>query len=60
MCLLRILENIKYPFWHMTKEWPNVTYASVNRGEAFVPDEIAERSICINTDIGEMILCLGQ
>ena len=46
---------IKYPFWRMTKDWPHVTYASVNRGEAFVPDEIREKSICINRDIQDVI-----
>lgn len=42
---------IKYPFWKMTAENPNAVYACVNFGEAFAPDEIATRSICINADI---------
>ncbi len=42
---------IKYPFWKMTLENPNAVYACVNFGEAFAPDEIAARSICINADI---------
>ena len=42
---------IKYPFRKMTAENPNAVYACVNFGEAFAPDEIAERSICINADI---------
>ena len=47
---------IKYPFWQMTAENPKATYACVNYGEAVAPKEIAERAICIDGDIGE-ILC---
>ncbi len=46
---------IKYPFWKMTAENPNAVYACVNFGEAFAPDEIAARSICINADIREVL-----
>ena len=42
---------IKYPFWQMTAENPKAVYASVNNGEAFCPDEIKYRSVCINADI---------
>ena len=42
---------IKYPFWQMTYENPNAVYACVNLGEAYAPQEIRERSICINGDI---------
>jgi hypothetical protein len=47
---------IKYPFWQMTARNPNAVYACINFGEAAVPDEIADRSICISADIGETIL----
>ncbi len=43
---------IKYSFWRMTYDWPDATYACLNFGEAFAPDEIKENSICINGDIG--------
>ena len=46
---------IKYPFWQMTAKNPRATYACVNRGEVFCPDEIADRSVCINEDIGYVI-----
>ena len=51
---------IKYPFWQMTAENPAATYACLNYGEAFTLDEIADRSICIDGDIGtalEKLLC---
>lgn len=46
---------MKYPFWQMTAENPKAVYACVNYGEAYVPEEIAKRSICINADIGEIL-----
>ncbi len=49
---------IKYPFWQMTYENPKAVYACVNLGEAVVPKEIAERAICIDGDIGEVLECL--
>ena len=45
----------KVPFWQMTEEWPDATYACLNYGEAFAPDEIKKKSICINGDIGEIL-----
>lgn len=45
----------KIPFWQMTNEWPDATYACVNLDQAFAPDEIEKKSICINGDIGEVI-----
>lgn len=49
---------IKYPFWKMTAENPNAVYACVNLGEAFCPDEISERSLCIDGDIAELLKML--
>ncbi len=49
---------IKYPFWRMTAENPEATYACINVGEAACPEEIAERSICIDGDIGEVLKVL--
>lgn len=46
---------IKYPFWKMTYANPNAVYACLNFGEAYVPDEIAKQSICINADIHEVL-----
>ena len=46
---------IKYPFWQMTKNNTNINYICINKGQAYVPDEIKHKSICINDDIGEVI-----
>lgn len=46
---------IKYPFWRMTARNPKAVYACVNYGEAYAPREIADRAICINGDIGEVL-----
>lgn len=45
---------IKYPFWKMTSENINAFYACVNCGEAFCPDEISERAVCIDGDIADV------
>ena len=46
---------IKYPFWRYTAENPKAFYACINKGEAYCPKEIAERSVCIDGDIGGLI-----
>ena len=46
---------IKYSFWRMTDQWPDATYACLNYGEAAAPEAIAERAICLNGDIGEIL-----
>ena len=51
---------IKYPFWRMTAQNPNATYACVNYGEAVCPKEIMNQSICVDGDIGEVIRTLEQ
>ena len=50
---------IKYPFWRLTAANPRARYACVNLGEAFCPDEIAERSICIDADVNDVLDALG-
>ena len=46
---------IKLPFWQMTAANPNAVYACVNLGDDAVPPEIAERAICIDADIFDVI-----
>lgn len=46
---------IKYPFWRMTYANENATYICINYGEAICPDQIQERSICIDADIAEFL-----
>lgn len=50
---------IKYPFWRMTAQNTKAVYACVNSGEAFSPAEIAERSICVDGDIGTVLKMLS-
>ena len=45
----------KIPFIRWTMQNPNATYATVNLGEAFTVDQIADRSIVINGDIGDIL-----
>lgn len=49
---------IKYPFWQMAAENPKAVYACVNYGEAACPKEIADRSIVVNADIGDVVSAL--
>lgn len=52
---------IKFVFHRLTKENRLSTYACINYGEAYAPEEIADRSIVINADAGEAIeALLGQ
>ncbi|MCC8138425.1 MAG: Sir2 silent information regulator family NAD-dependent deacetylase [Clostridiales bacterium] len=46
---------IKFSFWRMVHEWPDATYACINLNEAYAPDEIRTKSICINNDIGKVL-----
>ena len=46
---------IKFPFWQMTAENPDATYACINFGEAMYPEEIQEQTVAIDGDIGEVI-----
>ena len=46
---------IKYPFWQMTAKNPDATYACINYGEAVCPEQIKERSICIDGDISTVL-----
>ena len=46
---------VKYSFCRMVYEWEDALYACLNYGEAFAPDEIKKKSICINGDIGAIL-----
>ena len=46
---------VKFSFRRMTARNPKAVYACVNLGEAGAPREIANRSICIDGDIGEVL-----
>lgn len=51
---------IKYPFWRMANEWKNAEYICINAKEAYAPEGIKDRSICIRADIGEVLAALFQ
>lgn len=46
---------IKYSFWHMAYQWKNAGYVCLNNGEAYAPEEIKGKAICINGDVGEIL-----
>ncbi|MBQ2633232.1 MAG: hypothetical protein IJF88_01455 [Oscillospiraceae bacterium] len=51
---------IKYPFWAMTAENPNATYACLNFNEAICPKQIESRAICIDGDCAEILRNIGN
>ena len=51
---------IKYPFWQMTARNPKAFYACVNQGQAACPQDIEKQAICINRDIGEVLISCYQ
>lgn len=51
---------IKYPFWGLTAEQPEAVYACLNHGEAFCPEQIEERSICLDGDADELLVLLAE
>ena len=46
---------IKFPFWRMVSQQPDAIYACINLDDAYAPDEIRARSICIQADIGSAL-----
>lgn len=51
---------IKYPFWRYTLENPDAVYVCINNGQAYAPREIAERSVCLNMDIGQVLTAIHR
>ena len=39
-------------------EWKNAEYVCINFGEAYSSEEIKDKSLCINDDIGEVLIKL--
>ncbi len=46
---------IKFPFWKITAEIPGAFYICVNFEEAYVPNEIKKRAVCVNSDINDFL-----
>lgn len=51
---------IKYPFWQMTAQNPNVVYACVNLRESYCPNEIARQFLGFQGDIGNILNTIIQ
>ena len=51
---------IKYPFWRYTLENPDAIYVCINNGQAYAPREIADRSVCLNMDIGQVLTAIHR
>ena len=51
---------IKYPFCRYTLENPDAVYACLNLGQAYAPRDIADRSVCLNMDIGQALTAIHQ
>lgn len=49
---------IKYPFWRMTAQNPKAVYACINLAKAYCPRRIEDRAICMDGDIGEILMAL--
>lgn len=49
---------VKYPFWQMTARNSSAIYACINYGQAVCPKEIETQSVCIDSDIGNVLNCL--
>lgn len=48
---------IKYPFWQMTHQFDRARYVCINL-QALAPKEIADRALCVNADIGQVLEAL--
>lgn len=50
---------IKYPFWNMAGRWEHPCYICLNKGQAWAPEEIGGRSVCLDEDIAVVLKMLG-
>ena len=46
---------IKYPFWRFTFQNPKAHYICINKGQAFLPEELVEQGTAIDTDIKDFL-----
>ena len=51
---------IKYPFWNMTVRNRDSRYACINKGEAYYPEQLGDRAIGLDMDIGEALRSLKE
>lgn len=46
---------IKYPFWRFVKDDEDASYICINYNDAYAPEEIRDRSLLIEDDIGKIL-----
>ena len=46
---------IKYNFWRYAVNWKNAFYVCINKGEAYMPEDIAEKAVGVNEDIAVVV-----
>lgn len=46
---------IKFPFWELCSQHQNAFYVCINLKEAWAPDQIRDRSVCISAGIAEVL-----
>ena len=51
---------IKFPFWRMTAQNPNATFATIDKNEVYIVEEIEPQSICIKADISKVLTELNN
>ena len=51
---------MKYPFWQMTGRWKNAFYVCLNQGQAWAPEELKGRSLCVDEDIADVLEKLAK
>ena len=51
---------VKFSFWRMALGWPDAVYACINLNEAWAPEELADRALCIGGDIGDILKKAGE
>ena len=51
---------IKYNFWQQVHRNLNASYVCINQGQTYTPREIEERSLCMDTDIGNVLTVLNN
>lgn len=44
---------IKYTFWQYAQNWQQACYICINKGQVYIPPEIADKSIGVDMDIAE-------
>ncbi len=47
---------IKYNFWQQVYQNPKANYICINKGQSYAPREIANRSICLDTDAAQVLI----